>query len=327
MGFFDKLKKKKKAYAVFEGGGVKGLGIAGALEVAERYYEWENVAGTSAGAIIGALVAAGYSASEIKDMLFSINYKQLKDPFPAGKIPPVGGPIYNVITRMGIYQGKFIEDWVKEKLAARGIRSFGDLINSKERDDRYKYKLQVITSDISRGRMVVLPRDLKFYGINPDEFSVARAVRMSSTIPFYFAPVVIKYHDERCVLRESYFVDGGVLSNFPLWLFESEGARPKLPTFGFRLVGPNEGRPRNIEGPVSFLAALVSTMLEAHDAYYLEERSSAKTISIPTLGIHATDFDISKEKMRQLYESGKMAAEAFFEHWNFGFYLQRFFSK
>ena len=48
---------------VFEGGGVKGIGLAGALAVAEeRGYRWENVAGTSAGAIVAAMVAADLGA-------------------------------------------------------------------------------------------------------------------------------------------------------------------------------------------------------------------------------------------------------------------------
>jgi predicted acylesterase/phospholipase RssA len=51
----------------FEGGGVKGIGLVGAVAVAEeRGYQWVNVGGTSAGAIVAFLLAAGYSASEIK---------------------------------------------------------------------------------------------------------------------------------------------------------------------------------------------------------------------------------------------------------------------
>lgn len=56
-----------KADAVFEGGGVKGIGLVGAIAVAEEYgYRFVNVAGSSAGAIVAALLAAGYSAAEIK---------------------------------------------------------------------------------------------------------------------------------------------------------------------------------------------------------------------------------------------------------------------
>ena len=59
-----------RADAVFEGGGVKGIGLVGALEVMEQAgYRWNMLAGTSAGAIVAALVAAGYTASELKPIL------------------------------------------------------------------------------------------------------------------------------------------------------------------------------------------------------------------------------------------------------------------
>lgn len=315
-----KAKKKKRAYAVFEGGGVKGIGIAGALEVAEMHYQWERVAGTSAGSIIAALVAANYSAEEIKKLILSIDFSLWRDKYPPSEVP-IAGPAYSFLANLGVYQGKFIEEWLAEKLAAKNIAKFGDLIC--EGEDTLKYRLQVIASDISRGRMVVLPGDLKHYGIEPENFSVAKAVRMSCAIPFFFSPVVLKYKDEFGVENSSYFVDGGILSNYPLWLFEERNQGRKYPTIGFRLVAPNEGRPRAIRGPVSFMSALISTMMEAHDTKYLEERTSAKTISIPTLGISATDFDISDKRKMELYNAGRDASEAFFAKRSFKYYIQR----
>ena len=58
--------------AVFEGGGVKGIALAGALHAFEEAdFRWQNLAGTSAGAITAALVAVGYSATEIKGIMDS----------------------------------------------------------------------------------------------------------------------------------------------------------------------------------------------------------------------------------------------------------------
>ena len=52
-----------RADLVLEGGGVKGIGLVGAIAVLEeRGYLFNRVAGTSAGAIVGALVAAGFAA-------------------------------------------------------------------------------------------------------------------------------------------------------------------------------------------------------------------------------------------------------------------------
>jgi NTE family protein len=59
---------KKKYDAVFEGGGVKGVALIGALKrLEEEGIEFGRVAGTSAGAIAASLVASGYKAEEIKD--------------------------------------------------------------------------------------------------------------------------------------------------------------------------------------------------------------------------------------------------------------------
>ena len=78
----------QKIDAVFGGGGVKGSGWVGAIAVAEELgYEFVNLAGTSAGAIIAALVAADYSAGELKTLMDEIDYARFKDTNMIGKIP------------------------------------------------------------------------------------------------------------------------------------------------------------------------------------------------------------------------------------------------
>ena len=65
-----------RADAVFEGGGVKGIGLVGAVAAAEeRGYQWENVAGTSAGAIVAALLAAGYNSEELRNVMQELDYR------------------------------------------------------------------------------------------------------------------------------------------------------------------------------------------------------------------------------------------------------------
>ena len=58
--------------AVFEGGGVKGIALVGAAAVVEAAgYRFNNLAGTSAGAIVAALLGAGYTAAELQSILDS----------------------------------------------------------------------------------------------------------------------------------------------------------------------------------------------------------------------------------------------------------------
>ena len=61
---------------VCKGGGIKGIALVGALSYFEEYgYEWKKVAGTSAGAIVASLIAVGYKADEIKQIMYKIDYK------------------------------------------------------------------------------------------------------------------------------------------------------------------------------------------------------------------------------------------------------------
>ena len=311
-----------KADAVFEGGGVKGIGLVGAVAVAEeRGYQWINVAGTSAGAIVAALLAAGYSAVELKEILEELDYNRFKDTSLLDRVPLVG-PVASVIFEKGIYEGKFIENWIRELLRKKNVETFNNLIREEYRDDeRYRFKLRVIASDISRGRLLVLPQDMADFGIRPEDLNVAAAVRMSMSIPFFYEPVKLRNMRTNQV---SYIVDGGLLSNFPVWLFDTEGGIPEWPTFGFKLVEPEEGAPHEVRGPISLLVALFSTMMEAHDARHIKDEQFVRTVPIPTLGVGTTEFDISQEKSEALYQSGRQVAEKFFATWNFTKYIEKY---
>jgi NTE family protein len=114
-----------------------------------------------------------------------------------------------------------------------------------------------------------------------------------------------------------YVVDGGLLSNFPIWLFDSPN--PKRPTWGFRLhAGANvqEGLPyRKIPRPfweVPLLKAMFSAATEAWDREQMEQVVSARTVSIPTHDIATTNFGLTRTDADNLYQWGLDAAHAFF---------------
>lgn len=311
------------ADAVFEGGGVKGIGLVGAVSVAEeKGYRWVNLAGTSAGAIVAALLAAGYSAAELRQVMNELDYNKFKDASTLDKVPVVG-PVASVIVEKGIYEGRFFENWMRELLRRKNVQKFSDLIVEEFQDDeRYRFKLRVIASDISRGRMLVLPQDITELGIRPEDLDVAAAVRMSMSIPFFFEPVRLQNEQPK---QASYIVDGGLLSNFPVWLFDSDGT-PEWPTLGFKLVEPEEEAevPHKVRGPISLFTALFSTMMNAHDARYIKDEHFVRTIPIPTLNVGTTEFNITRERSEALYQSGRQAAEKFFNTWDFNAYVTKY---
>jgi NTE family protein len=316
-----------RADLVFEGGGVKGIGLAGAYRaLGDHGYHAECVAGTSAGAITAALVAAGYSGAELEQIvLHEMNFARFADGTFIGRFP--GADIGRFFTSRGMHSGNYFLEWIGEKLAAKGKTTFKDLRNEDQDDPKRAYRLQVIASDLSARRMLVLPQDAEQLGTHPDELEIAAAVRMSMSIPVFFEPVICNSHE---------IVDGGLLSNYPIWLFDCDpGVTPGFPTFGMLLVAPNQTAPLLPEPPqgagaprigsdLEFLKAIGETMMEAHDRFYVEQANYARTIPIPTMGVGTTEFGITPERAQQLFDSGKSAAQQFLTTWNFEDYKRRF---
>ena len=316
-----------KADLVFEGGGVKGIGLAGAfLALSQRGYQPQCVAGTSAGAIMASLVAAGYTGAELEEIvLHKMDFQKFEDPTFLDHFG-AGGDIAQFLLTRGIHSGQYFLAWISELLEAKGVRTFADLRDDSASDPKRRYKLQVIASDLSARSMLVLPGAAKDLGLDPDGLKVADAVRMSMSIPVFFRPVEADGHQ---------IVDGGLLSNFPIWLFDTDpGTEPAFPTFGLLLVAPHQADPLLPTAPgapvpplrtnIDFLKAIAETMMEAHDRFYVEQANYARTVPIPTLGVRTTEFNIPPGQAQALFQSGHAAAEAFLASWNFQAYKRRF---
>jgi NTE family protein len=319
---------------VFEGGGVKGIGLAGALATLEAEgYRPQNVAGTSAGAITASLLAAGYTADELREIIISLDYRQFEDKAWEDKVPVVDRSL-SLLLDLGLYEGTRFFEWIGELLKAKGVTTFADLVHPDYADDPlYRWRLQVIASDVTAHELLVLPRDAHKLGIAPDELDVALAVRMSMSIPVFFEPVRV---DNPETGDTHVIVDGGMLSNFPVWLFDCEDGVPEWPTFGMLLVEPKPSVPigarmpkerSQARGPravLDYVKSLAQTMMEAHDRMYIEQANFARTVPIPTLGVGTTEFDITPARATALFDSGRSAAEKFLETWDFDAYVEEF---
>jgi NTE family protein len=320
--------KAQNVDLVFEGGGVKGIGLAGAYAVLEeRGFEPKNVAGTSAGAITAALIAAKFTAEELREIIVSLDFRQFQDEAWEDKIP-LFDRTTSILLDQGIYEGSRFYEWMKGLLAGKGVRTFRDLVIEEFKDDpKYRSRLQVIASDVTGRRLLVLPRDAGELGLDPDDLEVAQAVRMSMSIPFFFEPVRI---DNEKTGQKHTIVDGGMLSNFPVWLFDCEDdEEPEWPTFGCLLVEPEPQKPvstrldkddRGFSALIDYIKAMAQTMMEAHDRLYVQQAQWARTIAIPTLGVGTTEFDITRERALKLYDSGREATEKFLDEWDFEAY-------
>jgi len=298
---------------VLEGGGVKGIGLVGAAEVLDKAgYSFQRIAGTSAGAIVGSLLASGMPIERLVELMQSIDYNKFQDPSTLDHLGPVG-KVASLVFQKGIYQGDYLHHWLSDQLASIGVRTFADLkLNepwAQKLPPEQRYKLVVITSDVTQGRMVRLPWDYaELYGLDPDKQLVANAVRASMSIPFFYKPFK---------LQGKLLVDGGLLSNFPIDLFDTTN---KWPTFGLKLSARSDALTHTnpTSNTLTFTTAILETLINAHDQMHIDDPATQKrTIFIDTFHIKATDFSITPEQQQALYQSGNTEATTFLQTWDY----------
>ena len=217
----------KKADLVLEGGGVKGIALVGAaVALAEDGYRFERVAGSSAGALVGAIIVAmqqrNESMSRVDDIMRTLDYTKMLDrrgPGRAFRWWPAIANGFGIVLNQGMYRGKYLEDWTRGVLADLGVHAFGDLVfpdPGSALEPEQSYRLVVTASDLSRQQLMYLPWDLREYGVDPDSYSVARAVRASAAIPFMFEPVTLRGRYGLSTLA-----DGSLLRSYPIELADT----------------------------------------------------------------------------------------------------------
>jgi len=319
----DAVNGTHDADGVFQGGGVKGIALVGALiGFAEQgWTNWVNVAGTSAGSIIAAYLACGHDADDLEKLLRETPYPKFEDFGAGGKL--IGGTL-NLVRHHGLAHGEYFHSWFLEQTEGK---TFGDVKAAGR-------TLKLIAADVTNRDLLVLPDDLAAYRqpggsepIDPDSFRISDAARMSMSIPFFFQPVELVRIETG---KPATIVDGGMLSNFPVWLFDVDDRDPKRPTFGFRLVGGKGvggGIQAIVDGlgwPVQLGSNMFHTAMEAWDKRFMSHSTYVRTCPVSAGEIGTTDFNLTPEQQDWLIESGKKAAADFLAHFSLDQYFNTF---
>ncbi|MGY8820666.1 MAG: patatin-like phospholipase family protein [Pseudomonadales bacterium] len=189
---------------VLSGGAARGLAHIGVLKALEEQgVQIDAIAGTSMGAVIGGLYAAGYSVDELEKLALELDWQQvLSDDPPREDIPfrrkqddrdflvkrklsfrddgSLGLPL-------GVIQGQNLALLLERLLVhASDIRDF----------DRLPIPFRAVATDIANDKKVIFRSG-----------HLPQAIRASMSIPAVFAPVEI---DGRLL------VDGGMVDNVPM---------------------------------------------------------------------------------------------------------------
>ena len=316
-----------------EGGGLRGIAYAGAFKALEEngtMQEIENIVGSSAGAIAGLMISIGYNADEIDSILMSQKFQKFND----GKGGLVGK--YKRIKRnFGIYKGDKYENWLREMLLKKtgnADLNFMQLHQLRLKSRLYK-DLFCTGTNISKQRLEVFS-----YKHTP-LLSVATAVRISGGVPLYFTPIALndsmqKIKQGDTISFINYYVDGGMLCNYPISMFDSckHGDMPLLCNdliFNFETLGIKLERneqintflhdsinipPFRINRLNDYFSAFSNLLMEAMERKYpnlLNEKN--RSIYINYGSFNPKVKKVSTKNKRILYENGKDGVRQFFD--------------
>lgn len=200
---------------IFQGGGIKGLAYIGALYALEQKgFKCTKAAGTSMGAVVASLVASGYDAKELKEVVMSLDFNNL--------IKNDSKKLSTIISDKGLHSTYYINEQLSKLLSYKKIYNFGDLLDFKE-----EAKLKVVATNALTYQPIIFPNDLKYYNLNPYLFPVSYAVVMSATYPGFFKPLK---------LGKVLVLDGGLCNNFPYQVFNYH--QDEL-VIGFQILNKN----------------------------------------------------------------------------------------
>lgn len=303
---------KDYEYLVFSGGGIKGMAFCGTLEILSHDHIMSNIkgfAGTSAGSIVASLLAVGYSYSELRNIMFNMDtHKFLDDKW--GFIRDS----VNFIEDYGVAKGQYLYDFI------------GDLIKAKTNDPDYTFDQLYRDKGI---KLVVVGTDMNhlctvyYYPNHHDEqyrnMSIREAVRISTSVPFLYEPVHFK--NNLCV-------DGGVLDNYPLHVFDGE--YPGDPKARLNLIPPNPKvlglniftnehlenytltKRQDIDNIVAYLTSFIHLVFNENSRRIMTPSYWIRTINIVTENYPVTQFSLTDKQKQDLFLAGQRDTDEFF---------------
>jgi NTE family protein len=257
------------------------------------------------------------------------------------------------LSDLGLNPGNKFRAWLSQLLKDHGITTAGQLRarmrqlpdGLRIRDgaligaDRSAAELAVVAADISTETKAVLPRMAELYWPDPDQVDPALFVRASMSIPFFFEPLRVgpiprgekarqrwdelAGYSDKDLPTECAFVDGGVLSNFPINVFHDPAKVPDAPTFGVKL-GSDKRATRHFDSAQQLTVAVFNSARHCLDYDFLAHNPDYRHLvcCIDTGTQSWLNFDLTPEEKIDLFRRGVQAAVAFLTEFDWGKYKE-----
>lgn len=307
---------QKYTNLVFEGGGIRGIAYAGVLKVLENsgiIKDIEKVGGTSAGAITALMISLGYSSDVIYEIISETKFQKFND----GEFIFFGG-LSRLSEKYGWYKGNKFTHWLEKIIEAKTGDAEITLAALQQKNFKQLY---VTGTCLNKQKLLV------FSAETYPQMKVKDAVRISMSVPLYFEAVFIDsvgkvYKKNKKDKNLDIVVDGGILGNFPIFLFDSIVVNasnqytriPNFKTIGVRLDSEEQIKsdslnkklvPVEINGISNYLTAFYTIILENLNRNQLIPSDWERTISVSSVGIGSKIKKLSSEQKMSLIKSGE----------------------
>ena len=307
---------------VFEGAGIRGIAYSGVLSELEKrklINDIENVGGTSAGAITALMVSLGYSSNEIFDIISETKFQKFND----GEYFFIGG-FSRLNSKYGWYKGEQFKKWLEKIIIAKTGSSE---ITFRELKQKGFKQLYITATCLNKQKLIV------FSAETYPKMKIKDAVRISMSIPLYFEAVFIdsigQVHNNNNVGGLDVVVDGGIIGNFPIFIFDSLSVDslnqtvriPNNKTLGVKIDSDlqikndslsKELVPIPINNMNDYLEAFYVLILENLNRTPLIPADWERTISVSSVGISPRIKKLTAEQKKSLIESGQLSTKNYF---------------
>jgi len=308
---------------VFEGAGMRGLAYAGVvaeLESSGLIDEVEKVGGTSAGALTAVMISLGYTSVEIRQKLSETEFQKFND----GSF----GGISRMKRNFGWFRGSKFTEWVANQLDEKTGNPDITLIELYEAGYIPVY---LVTTCINQQELKVLSHETY------PNMKVKDAVRASISIPLYFKAVFVDsegntYDDYDDGENLDILVDGGIIGNYPIFLFDSQMVindlefqrTPNRHTLGFRIDSEAQIKQDSVTRKITsqeidsfknYVAALYNFTMESLNRNQMTNDDWLRTVSISSVGIGPMIKKFSKTDQNKLIESGQVSMRKYLDEW------------
>ncbi len=210
--FFSPYLFSQKVGLVLSGGGASGMAHIGVLKaLEEENIPIDYIVGTSIGAFIGGLYAAGYTASEIEEIAVSEHFRIAANGIIDHKYEyfykksPVNPGVLNISIRLdSLFESNIPTNFINPTPIDIGLLPYFIPANAvaQQNFDNLLIPFRCLASNITEGKEEILSSG-----------SLATAIRASMTYPFYIKPISI---------NGNLMFDGGLYNNFPANILCSE---------------------------------------------------------------------------------------------------------